>query len=220
MTSSGQATDRRAERPMVVRPSATCRPFGRGPSSPEWVPMADSPAQALAPHSRQRDVGGFTDRLELSREGPRKPTEARERFVVMTKTVPLRSSSRSWPDCCSCSCSASSTSGSVSTPGTAPRTPPEKAPGRPPSNPDTTAIIAAHPRRRQLPRPVEDDRDRDLQPSAAPCSAPARAVWAEGDYIRVSVDYRYPYITPLPGMVGLGDDLMLHSQSEVRFEGE
>lgn len=46
------------------------------------------------------------------------------------------------------------------------------------------------------------------------------STWAEGDYIRVSVDYRYPYITPLPGMVGLGDDLMLHSQSEVRFEGE
>jgi Flp pilus assembly protein TadG len=48
----------------------------------------------------------------------------------------------------------------------------------------------------------------------APCASPA-----EGDYIRVTVDYAYPYITPLPGMVGLGDDLMLHSQSEVRFEG-
>jgi hypothetical protein len=41
----------------------------------------------------------------------------------------------------------------------------------------------------------------------------------EGDYVRVIVDYRYPYITPLPGFVGLGDDLNLHSQSEVRFEG-
>ena len=47
------------------------------------------------------------------------------------------------------------------------------------------------------------------------CIAPA-----EGDYIRVSVDYRYSYITPLPGFVpGVGDDMTLHSQSEVRFEG-
>lgn len=48
---------------------------------------------------------------------------------------------------------------------------------------------------------------------------PASASWLEGDYVRVSVDYAYPYITPLPGMVGLDDNLMLHSQSEVRFEG-
>ena len=52
--------------------------------------------------------------------------------------------------------------------------------------------------------------------SACPTSASS---WAEGDYVRVIVDYRYPYITPLPGFVGLGDDLNLHSQSEVRFEG-
>ena len=52
--------------------------------------------------------------------------------------------------------------------------------------------------------------------SACPTSASS---WAEGDYMRVIVDYRYPYITPLPGFVGLGDDLNLHSQSEVRFEG-
>ena len=37
--------------------------------------------------------------------------------------------------------------------------------------------------------------------------------------MRVIVDYQYPYFTPLPGFVGLGDDLNLHSQSEVRFEG-
>lgn len=52
--------------------------------------------------------------------------------------------------------------------------------------------------------------------SACPTSASS---WAEGDFVRVIVDYRYPYITPMPGFVGLGDDLNLHSQSEVRFEG-
>ncbi len=47
------------------------------------------------------------------------------------------------------------------------------------------------------------------------CSGPA-----EGDYIRVTVDYVYSYITPLPGFVpGVGDDMTLHSQSEVRYEG-
>ncbi len=43
--------------------------------------------------------------------------------------------------------------------------------------------------------------------------------WAEDDIVRVEVDYRYPYITPLPNMVGLGSDMNLHSQSETRFEG-
>ena len=52
--------------------------------------------------------------------------------------------------------------------------------------------------------------------SACPTSASS---WVEGDYVRVIVDYQYPYFTPLPGFVGLGDDLNLHSQSEVRFEG-
>lgn len=46
------------------------------------------------------------------------------------------------------------------------------------------------------------------------CVAPA-----EGDYIRVTVDYVYSYITPLPGFAGVGDDMTLHSQSEVRYEG-
>jgi Flp pilus assembly protein TadG len=52
--------------------------------------------------------------------------------------------------------------------------------------------------------------------SSCPTSASS---WQEGDYVRVIVDYRYPYFTPLPGFVGLGNDLNLHSQSEVRFEG-
>ena len=41
-----------------------------------------------------------------------------------------------------------------------------------------------------------------------------------GEYIRVTVDYLYSYITPLPGFVpGVGSDMTLHSESEVRFEG-
>jgi len=43
--------------------------------------------------------------------------------------------------------------------------------------------------------------------------------WLEGDLVRVTVDYRYQYLTPLGTMVGLGDDLNLHSVSEARFEG-
>jgi Flp pilus assembly protein TadG len=44
--------------------------------------------------------------------------------------------------------------------------------------------------------------------------------WLEGDLVRVSVTYRYNYMTPLPVMVGLGDDLMVHASSESRFEGQ
>jgi Flp pilus assembly protein TadG len=43
--------------------------------------------------------------------------------------------------------------------------------------------------------------------------------WVEGDLVRVTVDYRYQYLTPLGSMVGLGDELNLHSVSEARFEG-
>jgi Flp pilus assembly protein TadG len=43
--------------------------------------------------------------------------------------------------------------------------------------------------------------------------------WQEGDYVRVTVDYDYPYITPLPSFVGLGPVMELHSVSETRFEG-
>lgn len=41
----------------------------------------------------------------------------------------------------------------------------------------------------------------------------------EGDLVRVAVDYRYSYITPLPSFAGVGDDMTLHSESESRFEG-
>jgi Flp pilus assembly protein TadG len=47
----------------------------------------------------------------------------------------------------------------------------------------------------------------------------ACGAWEEGDYVRVTVDYAYPYITPLPSFVGLGNTMDLHSVSETRFEG-
>ncbi|MEO8424046.1 MAG: TadE family protein [Actinomycetota bacterium] len=43
---------------------------------------------------------------------------------------------------------------------------------------------------------------------------------AEGDIVRVKVDYVYDMITPIGSFVpGLGTTLNLHSQSESRFEG-
>ena len=44
--------------------------------------------------------------------------------------------------------------------------------------------------------------------------------WTAGDLVRVSVAYRYDYMTPLPVMVGLGSDLMVRASSESRFEGQ
>ena len=58
---------------------------------------------------------------------------------------------------------------------------------------------------------------------AAPRSPPARASssWQEGDFVRVVVNYQYDMITPIGSFVpGLGPTLMLHSQSESRFEGQ
>jgi Flp pilus assembly protein TadG len=44
---------------------------------------------------------------------------------------------------------------------------------------------------------------------------------AEGDIVRVTVDYVYDMITPIGSFVpGLGSTLDLHSQSESRFEGQ
>lgn len=43
----------------------------------------------------------------------------------------------------------------------------------------------------------------------------------EGDIVRVTVNYEYDMITPIGSFVpGLGPSLMLHSQSESRFEGQ
>jgi TadE-like protein len=43
--------------------------------------------------------------------------------------------------------------------------------------------------------------------------------WVEGDIVRVTVVYTYDYITPLPGWVSLGDNMVLRSVAEARFEG-
>jgi len=44
--------------------------------------------------------------------------------------------------------------------------------------------------------------------------------WDEGDIVRVTVEYRYDFITPLPNFVGMGAQMQLKSVSEARFEGE
>lgn len=50
-------------------------------------------------------------------------------------------------------------------------------------------------------------------------TCPPSSSWIAGDFVRVTVDYKYSYITPLPVFVGLGNTLMLHSVSETTFEG-
>ena len=55
--------------------------------------------------------------------------------------------------------------------------------------------------------------------NAAFTTCPPSSSWVAGDFVRVTVDYRYSYITPLPVFVGLGNTLMLHSVSETTFEG-
>ena len=43
--------------------------------------------------------------------------------------------------------------------------------------------------------------------------------WVEGDIVRVTVEYHYDYLTPLPRFVGLGPDMRMRSMAEARFEG-
>jgi hypothetical protein len=43
--------------------------------------------------------------------------------------------------------------------------------------------------------------------------------WAEGEIIRVTVDYGYDFITPLPNFVGMGSQMSMRSIAEARFEG-
>jgi Flp pilus assembly protein TadG len=50
-------------------------------------------------------------------------------------------------------------------------------------------------------------------------ACPPAANWQQGDFVRVTVDYAYTYITPLPAFVGLGKTLTLHSVSETTYEG-
>ncbi len=51
-------------------------------------------------------------------------------------------------------------------------------------------------------------------------SCPSSSSWQEGDIVRVRVTYLYDYMTPLPGMVGLGSSLNEVSVAEARFEGQ
>jgi Flp pilus assembly protein TadG len=45
------------------------------------------------------------------------------------------------------------------------------------------------------------------------------ASWSEGDLIRVTVNYDYSYMTPLPSFVGMGQTLHETAVTEARFEG-
>ena len=50
-------------------------------------------------------------------------------------------------------------------------------------------------------------------------ACPASADWEAGDIVRVTVDYGYDFITPLPNFVGLGAQMEMQSVAEARFEG-
>ncbi len=45
------------------------------------------------------------------------------------------------------------------------------------------------------------------------------ATWDEGDLVRVTVEYQYEYMTPLPAFAGMGTTLDMKSVAETRFEG-
>jgi hypothetical protein len=53
----------------------------------------------------------------------------------------------------------------------------------------------------------------------ASCPAAGSDGWTEGLIVRVTVDYGYGFITPLPNLVGLGARMDMRSISEARFEG-
>ncbi len=53
----------------------------------------------------------------------------------------------------------------------------------------------------------------------APCSGNA-ADWDEGDIVRVTVEYTYDFLTPLPAFTGMGSQMHMKSISEARFEGQ
>ena len=56
---------------------------------------------------------------------------------------------------------------------------------------------------------------------AAFTTCPPSSSWLEGDLVRVVVNYQYNMLTPIGSFgPGLGPTLMLHSQSESRFEGQ
>ena len=51
-------------------------------------------------------------------------------------------------------------------------------------------------------------------------TCPSPTSWDEGDIVRVTVEYSYPFMTPLPNFVGLGTQMDMTSISEARFEGQ
>ena len=51
-------------------------------------------------------------------------------------------------------------------------------------------------------------------------ACPAASAWDEGDIVRVTVQYHYDYITPLPRFVALGSQMDMTSVAEARFEGQ
>lgn len=62
----------------------------------------------------------------------------------------------------------------------------------------------------------------DVNVACAPESNPTvfgTCNWGEGDIVRVTVDYTYDHITPLPGLVGMGSQMAMTSIAEARFEG-
>jgi Flp pilus assembly protein TadG len=46
------------------------------------------------------------------------------------------------------------------------------------------------------------------------------ADWDEGDIVRVTVEYTYDFLTPLPAFTGMGSQMHMSSVSEARFEGQ
>lgn len=51
-------------------------------------------------------------------------------------------------------------------------------------------------------------------------ACPAASGWDEGDIVRVTVDYSYDFVTPLPNLVALGSQMDMRSVAEARFEGQ
>lgn len=52
-------------------------------------------------------------------------------------------------------------------------------------------------------------------------TCPAPSAWDEGDIVRVTVEYTYDFLTPLPAFVpGVGTQMDMKSISEARFEGQ
>lgn len=85
-------------------------------------------------------------------------------------------------------------------------------------NPDTSQIEARV-------RRASDFLDQSLISVNVQCASEGSSTfgscgWVEGDVVRVTVSYRYNYMTPLPSMVGLGNTLLVKNVSEARFEGQ